>query len=249
MKVTLKDLRKLEDDVSEQIQELSLIPNTDFDRLAELRTLSFNISMLFLRHSMEKDSTEIELGNGESDRLIIEALKPIRVRDVQKKIRSFDYIDNISDMALELIQRIDELKTGMKGSRSILFENIMYRLNTSRDYLSDIARLKEDEALLDLWKKNRIQGVQLAASVLGQSRSTRKSEAARENGKKGGRPKNGGSRKILDENGVFVKESSSSSAKKSATVKKSAKTVDTRKKTLAKSPKSVSKAGAKKKSG
>ena len=233
MKVTLKDLRKLEDDVSEQIQELTLVPNTDLDRLAELRTLSFNISMLFLRHSMEKDSTEIELGQNESDRLIIEAMKPIRVRDVEKKVRSFDYIDNISDMAMELIQRIDELKAGMKGSRSILFENIMYRLNTSRDWLSDIARLKDDDMLLNVWKKNRIQGVQLAASVLGQSKSTRKSEAARENGKKGGRPKKGESRKILDEKGVFIKE----------------KTVPTRKKSLAKAPKSAAKAGAKKKSG
>ena len=33
--------------VSEQIQDLTIVPNSDFEKLAELRTLSFNISIIF----------------------------------------------------------------------------------------------------------------------------------------------------------------------------------------------------------
>ena len=252
MKVTLKDLRKLEDDVSEQIQDLTIVPNSDFEKLAELRTLSFNISIIFLRHSMEKESTVIELGKNEGERLIVEALKPIRVKDVQSRIRSVDFVDNISDMALELIQRIDELKGGMKGSRSILSENIMYRLNAAGNYLGEIASLKDDEELLAEWKKNRIQEVQIAASVLGQSKSEKKSEAARENGRKGGRPRKSAERKPLDENGVFVKEihgGENTLDAKSTKVKKSASTVSSRKKSLAAGVKSDSARRNGKKSG
>ena len=62
MTVTLREIRRLQDKVAEEIKELKENPDADYDRLAELRTLSFNISMVFLRYSMEKDSTEVELG-------------------------------------------------------------------------------------------------------------------------------------------------------------------------------------------
>ena len=83
MTVTLREIRRLQDKVAEEIKELKENPDADYDRLAELRTLSFNISMVFLRYSMEKDSTEVELGP--ADTKIVSALKPFKQEEEKKQ--------------------------------------------------------------------------------------------------------------------------------------------------------------------
>ena len=85
MTVTLREIRRLQDKVAEEIKELKENPDADYDRLAELRTLSFNISMVFLRYSMEKDSTEIELGPADSK--IVSALKPFKQEQEKSRRR------------------------------------------------------------------------------------------------------------------------------------------------------------------
>ena len=78
MKVTIKEIRRLQDDITDKIDLLNDDPDADYEKLTELRSIHFNLSMLFLRYSMEKDTTVIELDENSEYRNVIEALKPRR---------------------------------------------------------------------------------------------------------------------------------------------------------------------------
>ncbi|MBO5607576.1 MAG: hypothetical protein J5930_06725 [Treponema sp.] len=188
MKVTLKEIRRLQDDVSDRIKSMSENPDSDFDALAELRTLNFNISMIFLRYSLEKDSTVIELGEG--DEKIVEALAPLRVREVQKKLPAVDAVDTIATLAAAMIGDIESLENHVDSCHSVILkENIARQLASAKSALSDIAMLQKNPDLLKLWESGPVQELGKAAAMMGRTKSERKAAAARENGKKGGRPR------------------------------------------------------------
>lgn len=194
MKVTLKDIRRLQDEVTEKIKSKKDDPDADFHELAKLRTLNFNISMLFLRYSMEKDSTEIELTQEDSS--IIEALKP-KIRQVSvitPKITTEDSIRNICTLAKNILDDIRFLSATVEEfdkdcTNIFLKQNIRNKVVQAQNYLELLLPLETDKKTMELWKREIIEERSSAASMMGRAKTEKKSAAARANGKKGGRPK------------------------------------------------------------
>ena len=204
MTVTLREIRRLQDRVSEEIKELKETPNADYDRLAELRTLSFNISMVFLRYSMEKDSTEVELGPADSK--IVSALKPFK-QEQEKKLEAeterkrtasmAEFVDNICTLSKDCLDELVFMKQSLEMCRNKIFkQNIERQIDTALKSMQEIYNLRTDAKALSLWKNEILEGREDAAKLLGSIKTERKAAASRENGKKGGRP-----RKISEKKG------------------------------------------------
>ena len=188
MKVTLKEIRKLQDRVSDQINTMKDSEDADYDRLAELRALSFNISMIFLRYSMEKDDVEIELG--QSDEKIIEAIKPQRRNETIQSLTPVSYIENATTICKTIQEDLLFLiSTSNQCGTEMLRENIVLRLEQASHAVAAILKLKEDNKTQSLWSKQIVLERSEAASIMGRARTAKKAAAARENGKKGGRPR------------------------------------------------------------
>lgn len=197
MTVTLREIRRLQDRVTEEINELKDSPGADYERLAELRTLSFNISMVFLRYSMEKDSTEVELGP--ADTKIVSALKPFKEKAEQKekaeserkKTASMaEFVDNICTLSKDTVDELEFMKESLELCRNkILARNIELRLNAALREVSEIYSLRADAKKLSLWKNEIVEQRRDAAKLLGSIKTEKKAAASRENGRKGGRPR------------------------------------------------------------
>ncbi|MBR6154560.1 MAG: hypothetical protein IKQ43_09020 [Treponema sp.] len=216
MKVTLKEIRRLQEDITDEIDSISDVPDVDYDLLTELRTINFNITMLFLRYSMEKDTTVIELDDN-ADIKIIEALKPRRKHISTKKGNTDAFITHLTPLLQNLLNDIDDLRSTLpSGSRNYLSKNIDAQLMRAKEPIEKIISLEGDEDTLAAWKKTVVSSVVNAAATMGKTRTEKKAAAARENGRKGGRPKK-----------ETEKKSGSSKAKKTASkapAKKASKT-------------------------
>jgi len=197
MTVTLREIRRLQDKVAEEIKELKENPDADYDRLAELRTLSFNISMVFLRYSMEKDSTEIELGPADSK--IVSALKPFKQEQEKKQeaeterkksATMAEFVDNICTLSKDCLDEIVFMKESLELCRNKIFrQNLEIRLESALKGMEEIYSLRTDAKKLSLWKNEVLHGREDAAKLLGSIKTEKKAAASRENGKKGGRPR------------------------------------------------------------
>ena len=189
MKVTLKEIRRLQEDITDEIDSYTDVADVDYDMLTELRTINFNITMLFLRYSMEKDNTVIELDEN-ADIKIIEALKPRRKSISTKKGSTDAFISHLTPLLQNLLNDIDDLRSTLPtGSRNYLSKNIDSQLMCAREQIEKIISLEGDEETLSVWKKTIVSSVVNAASTMGKTRTEKKAAAARENGRKGGRPK------------------------------------------------------------
>ena len=189
MKVTLKEIRRLQEDITDEIDSISDVPDVDYDLLTELRTINFNITMLFLRYSMEKDTTVIELDDN-ADIKIIEALKPRRKHIGTKKGNPDAFITHLTPLLQNLLNDIDDLRSTLpSGSRNYLTKNIDAQLMRAKEPIEKIISLENDEETLAVWKKTVVSSVVNAAATMGKTRTEKKAAAARENGRKGGRPK------------------------------------------------------------
>lgn len=223
MKVTLRDIRRLQEDVADKIDDLSIQPDADFDKLAELRTLNFNLSMIFLRYSMEKDSTEIEIGGTDSENAIVDALKSKHVKEVHRKVGSNSSsvcVDNLAQMAMDLVQQIDVIVSGIKpGRNAVLMNNINRKFSFASELLNEVASLKDNPEKLSLWKSEEVSNAVTAASMMGRTKSEKKSAAARLNGKKGGRPRKNPLPQTAKVEPAMKKVSAGSAVKKTATKK------------------------------
>ena len=191
MTVTLKEIRQLQDVISDEIKEIRASGDADYERLAQLRTLSFNISMFFLRNSMEKDSTEIELNpEDKSDSHLIAALKPLRKTKVRTTATPLSLLDDICSLTKTAAEDTTFIRTTLsRMEEGMLRENLERRLAEAVKILEEVAALKDDGAALSRWQTERIEDRAAAASMLGRVKSEKKAAAARENGKKGGRPR------------------------------------------------------------
>ncbi len=208
MTVTLREIRRLQEKVQEEIKTLKNLPDeeADYEKLAKLRTLSFTISMVFLRHSMEKDSAEIELQP--SDSVIVAALKPYKITSdispigdtsspleeekVEKKaaVPIAEFIDNSCTLAKDVADELHFMQTSLDSCKNtILKQNIASRLEKALKEVEEIYSLRKDSKKLSLWKTSMVEDRVDAAKILGRVKSDKKAAAARENGKKGGRPK------------------------------------------------------------
>lgn len=225
MKVTLKEIRKLQEDVSDQVEILNGQPDADVDKLAGLRTMAFNLSMIFLRYSMEKDSTEIEIGGNESEDAIVAALQSHHVKTVHRQVgntNSATAVENLANMANDLMKQIEVITSGITlGRNAVLMNNINRKFNFAYEILSEVADLTEDVDKLNLWKKEEISNAGSAASMMGRTKSEKKSAAARENGKKGGRPRK---YPLPEETKVVDKKQKRTAAKSTASTKKVSRT-------------------------
>ena len=213
MKVTLKEIRRLQDDITDKIDSISDDPDVDYDLLTELRTINFNITMLFLRYSMEKDNTVIELDDN-SDAKIIEALKPRR-KSISARPGSTDsLITHLTPLLQNLLNDIDDLRSTLPGGpRNYLSKNIDAQLIRAKEPIEKIISLEEDFDTLMVWKKSLVSSVVNAAATMGKTRTEKKAAAARENGRKGGRPKKEAEKKKSP--AKAKKSSSKAGAKKS----------------------------------
>ncbi|MBQ1832187.1 MAG: hypothetical protein II563_09190 [Treponema sp.] len=193
MKVTLKDIHRLQEDVEDEIADLSRSQDTDYDELARLRTMNFNLSMISLRYSMEKETTEIELGGTDSENAIVDALESSRIREVHRKVSSGSSIacvENLAQMAMDLVEQIGVITSGIKlGRNAVLMKNINTKFLFASEFLTEIASLKDNPEKISVWKSEEISSAGTAAAVMGRTKSAKKSAAARINGKKGGRPR------------------------------------------------------------
>ena len=197
MTVTLREIQRLQDKVAEEIKELKENPDADYDRLAELRTLSFNISMVFLRYSMEKDSTEVELGP--ADTKIVSALKPFKQEQEKKQeaenerkksATMAEFVDNICTLSKDCLDEIVFMQQSLELCRNKIFrQNIERKLESALKCMEEIYSLRMDSKKLSLWKNEVLEGREDAAKLLGSIKSEKKAAASRENGKKGGRPR------------------------------------------------------------
>ena len=197
MTVTLREIRRLQDKVAEEIKELKENPDADYDRLAELRTLSFNISMVFLRYSMEKDSTEVELGP--ADTKIVSALKPFKQEEEKKQeaeterkksATMAEFVDNICTLSKDCLDEIVFMQQSLELCRNKIFrQNIERKLSSALKAMEEIYSLRTDSKKLSLWKNEVLEGREDAAKLLGSIKTEKKAAASRENGKKGGRPR------------------------------------------------------------
>ena len=230
MKVTLKEIRRLQEDITDEIESISDDPDVDYDLLTELRTINFNITMLFLRYSMEKETTVIELDDN-SDIKIIEALKPRRKNISTKKGNSDAFISHITPLLQNLLNDIDDLRSSLPtGARNYLSRNIDAQLSRAKEPIEKIISLEGDEETLAVWTKKVVSSVVNAAATMGKTRTEKKAAAARENGRKGGRPKKEEAKK--SGSSKTKKTVSKSPAKKATktTVKPKAKSKTTEKK-------------------
>lgn len=188
MTVTLRELRRLQEDVAEKILVLKDAPEADYKQLSELRSLSFSLSMLFLNYSLEKDSTEIELGPDKEK--IIAALKPLRKAEIKKSQTSTDFMTSLFVMIKDVLSDLDDMEEILIACpNQMLRENVCTKIQTAQKALGAVQALQTDEKLLSIWKSIKIVELGEAASLLGRARTEKKAAAARENGKKGGRPK------------------------------------------------------------
>lgn len=192
MKVTLKDIRGLKENLQDTIMCLSQNPASNFEELNRLRNMDFKLSMIFLCHSLEKESTAIML-NETDDRDVIEALGSFNTRRVQERVGtggSASCVENLSDLANDMVRQIDDILAGMRlGRNPMLMKNICEKFMMASEFLKEIATLKGDADKLSQWKNEEISNACMAASLMGRTKSEKKSAAARENGKKGGRPR------------------------------------------------------------
>ncbi|MBR7080809.1 MAG: hypothetical protein IKI40_09865 [Treponema sp.] len=223
MKVTIKEIRRLQDDITDKIDLLNDDPDADYEKLTELRSIHFNLSMLFLRYSMEKDTTVIELDENSEYRNVIEALKPRRKIIGTKQGNTDALVSQLSPLLQNLLNDIDDLRSTLTtGSRNYLSKNIDAQLIRAKEPIEKIMSLETDEETLALWKKSMVSSVVNAASTMGKTRTEKKAAAARENGRKGGRPRKEAPKKTAAKKSV-AKKTVVKPAKKAATKSKTAK--------------------------
>ncbi|MBP5358404.1 MAG: hypothetical protein J6Y69_04370 [Treponema sp.] len=190
MKVTIKEIRRLQDDITDKIDELNDDPDADYEKLTDLRSIHFNLSMLFLRYSMEKDTTVIELDENSEYRNVIEALKPRRKNIGTKQGNTDALVSQLTPLLQNLLNDIDDLRASLTtGSRNYLSKNIDAQLMRAKEPIEKIISLENDEETLAVWKKGIVSSIVNAAATMGKTRTEKKAAAARENGRKGGRPK------------------------------------------------------------
>lgn len=228
MKVTLEELRGLQKSLADRVEFLSANRNVDMDELNRLRSIGLRISMIFLSYSFEKDSKEIELGYSDEENAIAEEMEAYRVSQIHQRINTgscLSCVENLADMAMDLVRQINEIVSGIKpGRNAILMNNINTKFAVASEFLTEVASLKDNPDKISVWKAEEISSAVTAASLMGRTKSEKKSAAARLNGKKGGRPRKNPLPESVakkEENARKSKKSASIATKKTVAAKKS----------------------------
>lgn len=183
MTVQKSEILVLQKYVLKSIEEMKSSPDADSARLFDMNTLDSNISLLL---ASAGKASEIELGT--RDKQIKDALKKFRVE--RGKEDSAVFAHDLSQSVKEIVEKLRKIDEKTSATpHGELGKNVHQRIDMAENLLYEIIRLDGDSKALREWQK-KIVGIKpvSAGSILGSLRSEKKAAAARENGKKGGRP-------------------------------------------------------------
>lgn len=186
MTVEKKEIIELQKDVARKIQEMHLSPNPDSARIFDLNMLDSNLSLFLLAAEFKEDPLKLSAG----DKCIINALKEFRSSSA-RKTDAETLSKELAASAREILDLLEQAEDRLEGCTETVFcKNIKARLDFAYELLRHIESLQDaSKRTVRKWQTEEIPlPLSSAATLLGKARSEKKAKAARENGKKGGRP-------------------------------------------------------------
>ena len=190
MLVKTEELKALHKYVLKSIETIKASDDSNSEYLFDLNTIDSNLSLLLDLHDSEK---EIELTP--RDKQIKDALKKYKTERGKEDAKVF--IKDLTSSVKDIIEKISKLDEKTKDTpHGELYSNIHQRLEAAENALYEIIRLENDSRALKEWQSKAVNmHLSGAGAALGRAKSERKAIAARENGKKGGRPRKEASKK------------------------------------------------------
>lgn len=226
MTVEKKEIIELQKDVARKIQEMHLSPNPDSARIFDLNMLDSNLSLFLLAAEFKEDPLKLSAG----DKCIIDALKEFRSSSA-RKTDAETLSKELAASAREILDLLEQAEDRLEGCTETVFcKNIKARLDFAYELLRHIESLQDaSKRTVRKWQTEEIPlPLSSAATLLGKARSEKKAKAARENGKKGGRPSRAAPKKSAVQQkktaAAKQKEAAPAKTKKAAARKTSAST-------------------------
>lgn len=186
MTVEKKEIIELQKDVSRKLQELQLSSSPDSARIFDLNMLDSNLSLFLLAAEFKEDPVKLTSG----DKCIIDALKEFRSSSA-RKTDAETLSKELAASAHEILDLLNQAEERLESCPEQLFvRNIRTRLDFAYELLRHIESLQNaPKRTVKKWCTEEIPlPLSNAGTLLGKARSEKKAAAARENGKKGGRP-------------------------------------------------------------
>jgi hypothetical protein len=186
MIIEVKELEALQSNIQEEIKSLSKNDTIDNSRLFDLKILDSNLSLLLMGADKEKN---IELGP--FDKQIKKEILDFRLNNKSKPAAEI-YIEEVSLNCEEISTSLKALIEKVENyDEEILAKNFMTRLKKALLYTEELSELKYKTKKEKMeWQNQTIPlSIKGAAATLGSAKTAKKAQAARENGKKGGRPR------------------------------------------------------------
>lgn len=186
MIIEVKELEALQRNIQEEIKSLSKSDTIDNSRLFDLKILDSNLSLLLMGADKEKS---IELGP--FDKQIKKEILDFRLNNKSKPAAEI-YIEEVSLNCEEISTSLKALIEKVENyDEEILAKNFMARLKKALLYTEELSELKnKTKKEKKEWQNQTIPlSIKGAAATLGSAKTAKKAQAARENGKKGGRPR------------------------------------------------------------
>ena len=171
----------------EIINEMNLSPKPDSAKIFDLNMLDSNISLFLLGSEFHDGPLELTV----KDKLIIDALRNFR----NESVKEMDITDIANDIALaaaEILDLINMLEDRVSSIPEKIFtDNVKQRIDSAYESIRQLTELKKNQKkIIKEWQTKEIPlPLTNAGKILGKVKSEKKAAAARENGKKGGRPR------------------------------------------------------------
>lgn len=203
MIVEKKEIIELQKYIEQKINEMNLSPKPDSAKIFDLNMLDSNISLFLLGSEFHDGPLELTV----KDKLIIDALRNFR----NESVKEMDITDIANDIALaaaEILDLINMLEDRVSSIPEKIFtDNVKQRIDSAYESIRQLTELKKNQKkIIKEWQTKEIPlPLTNAGKILGKVKSEKKAAAARENGKKGGRPRKNAS----VEKGTKAKASSS----------------------------------------
>ncbi|MCI5830295.1 MAG: hypothetical protein SPJ89_04440 [Treponema sp.] len=187
MIVEKKEIIELQKYIEQKINEMNLSPKPDSAKIFDLNMLDSNISLFLLGSEFHDGPLELTV----KDKLIIDALRNFR----NESVKEMDITDIANDIALaaaEILDLINMLEDRVSSIPEKIFtDNVKQRIDSAYESIRQLTELKKNQKkIIKEWQTKEIPlPLTNAGKILGKVKSEKKAAAARENGKKGGRPR------------------------------------------------------------
>ena len=187
MIVKKKEIIELQKYIEQKINEMNLSPKPDSAKIFDLNMLDSNISLFLLGSEFHDGPLELTV----KDKLIIDALRNFR----NESVKEMDITDIANDIALaaaEILDLINMLEDRVSSIPEKIFtDNVKQRIDSAYESIRQLTELKKNQKkIIKEWQTKEIPlPLTNAGKILGKVKSEKKAAAARENGKKGGRPR------------------------------------------------------------